>query len=160
MNSKDTEIWQSDCEFGAGLHDVKQRPGTDLDAIFPAQVNGKVLAINFHEAVPHFNFERGGVLFQRKILHVMLTICAAALSAASGVRAQQNYAVITQDGVGMKTRDGVKLYADIYRPKAEGKFPVILMRTPYDKSTGWAVGPAYEMAAHGYVGRSAAVFER
>ena len=81
----------------------------------------------------------------------MLTICAVALLAPSGVRAQQSYAVIKQDGVGMKTRDGVKLYADIYRPKADGKFPVILMRTPYDKSTGWAVGPAYEMATHGYV---------
>ena len=90
-------------------------------------------------------------MFQRKILHVMLTICAVALLAPSGVRAQQSYAVIKQDGVGMKTRDGVKLYADIYRPKADGKFPVILMRTPYDKSTGWAVGPAYEMATHGYV---------
>ncbi|MDG6926779.1 MAG: hypothetical protein JRN09_09540, partial [Nitrososphaerota archaeon] len=31
-------------------------------------------------------------------------------------------------------RDGVTLYADVYRPNAEGKFPVILMRTPYDKT--------------------------
>ena len=90
-------------------------------------------------------------MFQRKILHVMLVIWAVGLSGARGVRAQQNYAVLTQDGVGMKTRDGVKLYADIYRPKAEGKFPVILMRTPYDKSTGCKQKPAYEMATHGYV---------
>ena len=80
-------------------------------------------------------------MFQRKILLVMLAIGAAALSAPRSVRAEQSYAVITQDGVSMKTRDGVKLYADIYRPKADGKFPVILMRTPYDKSVGWAVGP-------------------
>jgi predicted acyl esterase len=90
-------------------------------------------------------------LFQRKILHVMLMMCAVAWSASGGVRAQQNYAVITQNSVSMKTRDGGKLYADIYRPKADGEFPVILMRTPYDKSTGWAVGPAYEVATHGYV---------
>ena len=56
-----------------------------------------------------------------------------------------------QNGVPMKTRDGVTLYADIYRPRAEGKFPVILMRTPYDKSVGWAATPAYQIAAHGYV---------
>jgi putative CocE/NonD family hydrolase len=122
-----------------------------LYPIFPNRVSGKVLTINFHETVPHFNSSEEAVLFQRKILYLMLIICAVALSAPPGVLAQQNYAVITQDGVGMKTRDGVKLYADIYRPKAEGKFPVILMRTPYDKSTGWAVGPAFEMATHGYV---------
>jgi putative CocE/NonD family hydrolase len=51
----------------------------------------------------------------------------------------------------MKTRDGVTLYSDIYRPRADGKFPVILMRTPYDKSVGWAAAPAYQIATHGYV---------
>ena len=51
----------------------------------------------------------------------------------------------------MKTRDGVTLYSDIYRPRADGKFPVILMRTPYDKSVNWAVAPAYQIASHGYV---------
>src|SRR5256884_3464317 len=51
----------------------------------------------------------------------------------------------------MKTRDGVTLYSDIYRPRADGKFPVILMRTPYDKGASWAVTPAYQIATHGYV---------
>lgn len=51
----------------------------------------------------------------------------------------------------MKTRDGVTLYSDIYRPRAEGKFPVILMRTPYDKSVSWAVTRSYQqIAGHGY----------
>ena len=31
-------------------------------------------------------------------------------------------------------RDGVTLSADVYRPGAEGRFPVILTRTPYLKS--------------------------
>ena len=78
-------------------------------------------------------------------------ICAVVLSAPLCARAQQNYAVITQNGVPMKTRDGVTLYSDIYRPRADGTFPVILMRTPYDKSVSWAVGPAYQIATHGYV---------
>lgn len=30
-------------------------------------------------------------------------------------------------------RDGTKLYADIYRPDAAGRFPVILLRLPYGK---------------------------
>jgi len=28
-------------------------------------------------------------------------------------------------------RDGVKLYGDLYRPKRDGKFPVLVVRTPY-----------------------------
>ena len=59
--------------------------------------------------------------------------------------------IIVQHDVPMKTRDGVTLYADIYRPKSADKFPVILMRTPYDKSVNWAVSPAARMAARGYV---------
>jgi putative CocE/NonD family hydrolase len=35
--------------------------------------------------------------------------------------------------VGVPMRDGVKLLTDLYRPKAAGKFPVILIRTPYQK---------------------------
>jgi uncharacterized protein len=90
-------------------------------------------------------------LFQRRILQAILMTCAAVLLAPHCVRAQQGYAVITQNGVPMKTRDGVTLYSDIYRPKADGRFPVILMRTPYDKSVSWAVAPAYQIATHGYV---------
>ena len=30
-------------------------------------------------------------------------------------------------------RDGVTLYADVYRPVRDGRFPALLMRTPYDK---------------------------
>jgi len=59
--------------------------------------------------------------------------------------------VIVQHNVAMKTRDGVTLHADIYRPKSPDKFPVILMRTPYDKSANWAVTPAYKSAERGYV---------
>jgi putative CocE/NonD family hydrolase len=59
--------------------------------------------------------------------------------------------VIVQRGVPMKTRDGVTLFADIYRPNSPGKFPLILMRTPYDKSAGWAIGPAYKIVPRGYV---------
>jgi uncharacterized protein len=40
-----------------------------------------------------------------------------------------------------KMRDGVTLYSDVYRPNAEGKFPVLLIRTPYDKDNiGLAIG--------------------
>ncbi len=35
--------------------------------------------------------------------------------------------------VEMKTRDGVVLRADVYRPEIEAKVPAIVMRTPYEK---------------------------
>jgi putative CocE/NonD family hydrolase len=35
--------------------------------------------------------------------------------------------------VAMKTRDGVTLRADVYRPGGDGTFPVLLQRTPYNK---------------------------
>src|ERR1700726_4151856 len=34
----------------------------------------------------------------------------------------------------VRMRDGVHLAADIYRPATPGRYPVILERTPYDKS--------------------------
>ena len=61
--------------------------------------------------------------------------------------ALESYAV-TVSTVNMKTRDGVMLATDIYRPKAEGKFPVLMIRTPYnrrDSATG------IFLASHGYI---------
>jgi len=42
--------------------------------------------------------------------------------------------IITELNVPLKLRDGLTTRADIYRPKKSGKFPVLLCRTPYDKS--------------------------
>ena len=46
-------------------------------------------------------------------------------------------------------RDGVTLRADIIARKSDGKFPVILQRTPYDKRGGTDFG--YRAAARGFV---------
>ena len=57
------------------------------------------------------------------------------------------HAVRVDAGVRVKMRDGVSLVCDIYRPAAEGRFPVLLTRTPYnrkDPATGLF------LASHGY----------
>lgn len=72
-------------------------------------------------------------------------------AAGSSATHPQVYEVVVQRNVPMKTRDGVTLFSDVYRPKSSDKFPVILMRTPYDKSVGWAVASAFKIAPHGYV---------
>src|SRR5207302_2904272 len=41
---------------------------------------------------------------------------------------------IVESNAAVKMRDGTILRADVYRPHADGKFPVILQRTPYDKT--------------------------
>ncbi|WP_433800021.1 CocE/NonD family hydrolase [Actinomycetospora sp. CA-084318] len=41
---------------------------------------------------------------------------------------------VIDSGVEMTTRDGVVLVADVYRPAAEGAWPTLLHRTPYDRT--------------------------
>jgi putative CocE/NonD family hydrolase len=57
--------------------------------------------------------------------------------------------VTVQRNVPAKMRDGATLRADIYQPKADGKFPVLLVRTPYDKQ--WIMAFGLRAAARGYV---------
>jgi uncharacterized protein len=61
----------------------------------------------------------------------------------------QAHRVTIENAVPVKMRDGVVLVADIYRPAAEGKFPVLLQRTPYNRAGG--AGGYAQMASHGYV---------
>ena len=44
-------------------------------------------------------------------------------------------------------RDGTVLRADVYRPESGGDFPVLLARTPYDKSGESAVEMGRRLAA-------------
>ncbi|HEX4487004.1 MAG TPA: CocE/NonD family hydrolase [Terriglobales bacterium] len=45
----------------------------------------------------------------------------------------EHFDVIFERNQAVTMRDGTILRADVYRPKAEGKFPVLITRTPYDK---------------------------
>ncbi len=60
---------------------------------------------------------------------------AAALPLAAAVQFPVSYPptneVAMENLVAIPMRDGVKLYADIYRPAKPGKYPVIVCRTPY-----------------------------
>ena len=65
-------------------------------------------------------------------------------------------AVIDQK-VMIPMRDGVRLATDIYRPKGNGKHPLILSRTPYNfnswvdgKMTSRSFEEAYEAVSRGY----------
>lgn len=70
-----------------------------------------------------------------------------------GITAEQHtFQVKIEKDVAAAMRDGIKLFANIYRPDADGKFPVILIRTPYNKERYCAYSsfPIYG-AQRGYV---------
>jgi uncharacterized protein len=76
------------------------------------------------------------------LLSFTLTLlCASAWSQVADVVVEHN--------VAMKTRDGVTLRADIYRPAGEGKYPVLLQRTPYNKTGTVEFGR--KAAVRGYI---------
>lgn len=63
------------------------------------------------------------------------------------------YEVLRVSNVMVPMRDGIRLATDIYRPDlngapVEGKFPVILERTPYDKNNSESLG---EFVQYGYI---------
>ena len=66
--------------------------------------------------------------FLRGLAFLSLILLAGSACAAD------HYDVVVQHNVEARMRDGVILRADIYRPKADGKFPVLLERTPYNKA--------------------------
>jgi putative CocE/NonD family hydrolase len=47
-------------------------------------------------------------------------------------------------------RDGTQLYADVYRPDGPGPFPVLLQRTPYNKTLARAMLDPLKAAEHGF----------
>jgi putative CocE/NonD family hydrolase len=51
--------------------------------------------------------------------------------AAGGAEGHPN--LVVERNVAVPMRDGVVLRADVYRPEAPGRFPVLVMRTPYGK---------------------------
>ncbi len=84
---------------------------------------------------------------------VVASLTLAGLAPRAFCRAPE-FAVVTQTNVMVPMRDGVRLATDLYLPArdgavAEGRFPAILTRTPYNKGGG--AGDGRYFAARGYV---------
>jgi hypothetical protein len=76
-------------------------------------------------------------------------VATAFLLLMPGRASAQSYSITVEHNATAVMRDGTKLRADIYRPTADGKFPVLLVRTPYDKTNEMEFGA--KAAARGYV---------
>jgi putative CocE/NonD family hydrolase len=77
------------------------------------------------------------------------TVCLFLLILPFPVLAEGPHIVTEELNVRATMRDGVELVADVYRPDAQGEFPVLLQRTPYNRKGGG--NTARELASHGYI---------
>jgi hypothetical protein len=84
-----------------------------------------------------------------KKLLCLTAFAAASLIAAAQSAPQPSSDIVIEKNVAMKTRDGVVLRADVYRPAGEGPFPVLLVRTPYNKDGFSTFGP--KAVSHGFM---------
>jgi len=103
------------------------------------------------------NVQNDGLIRFRVPRALIFVSALLALVFSIGLEARQNTGqtasaggeVIIDHNVPARMRDGVILRADIYRPKADGKYPVLLTRTPYNKTSEMYLGPI--AVQHGYV---------
>jgi putative CocE/NonD family hydrolase len=74
------------------------------------------------------------------VLKATLCTLALAVTLLPSIPATSQVDVVFDHNVAMKTRDGIVLRTDVYRPAGEGNFPVLLVRTPYNKDGFAAFG--------------------
>jgi putative CocE/NonD family hydrolase len=88
-------------------------------------------------------------LFAKQIASLWIVVISGLLPLPPVALPAETYAIVIEHGVVAAMRDGVRLRADIYHPNVPGKFPVLLVRTPYDKTQEMEFGS--KAAARGYV---------
>ncbi|GAA0879398.1 CocE/NonD family hydrolase [Algoriphagus jejuensis] len=70
---------------------------------------------------------------------MFVMVFSVSFSQEKSIIDQLNEVAIVDQKVMMPMRDGVRLATDIYRPKGEGKYPIVFSRTPYNFNT-WGNG--------------------
>ncbi|UZD22772.1 CocE/NonD family hydrolase [Algoriphagus halophytocola] len=73
------------------------------------------------------------------LLMLLLLAFTASFAQEKSLLDQLEEVAIIDQKVMMPMRDGIRLATDIYRPKGEGKYPVVFSRTPYNFNT-WGDG--------------------
>jgi uncharacterized protein len=76
----------------------------------------------------------------RRLLLALGLVAAGAWARADGVHVDRDVAI--------PMRDGVVLRADIFRPPGDGKFPVLILRTPYGRHTAVGSGGVHLKAVN------------
>jgi uncharacterized protein len=73
------------------------------------------------------------------------------MSAKKGTLSQPRHAMTIEKDVRVRMRDGAVLCADVFRPKASGKFPAILNISSYQKDKVWVPPADLEEKANPYM---------
>lgn len=81
-------------------------------------------------------------------LLVCLSATFTALAQSGGAPLLNEIKIERYQAVAM--RDGVKLYADVYRPKPDGRYPVLVVRTPYGVQRDGVHETMIKFAGRGY----------
>ncbi len=64
---------------------------------------------------------------------------------------KRTFQVSTRYDIPVPMRDGSRLSTDLWLPQGDGPFPVILVRTPYNKNAAMHVEEGHYYASRGYV---------
>jgi hypothetical protein len=67
-------------------------------------------------------------------LYIHAAVASLAIAVTSAVTTPQPAHIVVERDLPFRLSDGVTLYVDVYRPDTPGRFPALLMRTPYDKA--------------------------
>jgi len=78
-----------------------------------------------------------------------LLLAAASAWAADAVR-PITARIRIESNIVVPMRDGIKLYADVYRPEGPGRFPALVVRTPYGKQRDGMHQTKIQFAQRGY----------
>lgn len=82
---------------------------------------------------------------------VCAALAACLVMAVEATNPWRRHNIVVDRHVPATMRDGVTLYADVYRPADPGRYPALLMRTPYNKAEA-AGALVIGAAKRGYVG--------
>ncbi|MCK5922918.1 MAG: CocE/NonD family hydrolase [Methylococcales bacterium] len=84
------------------------------------------------------------------VLSIVILAASCIFQTAHGQKKKSDSnAPAMEANVAVPMRDGVILRADVFRPAKPGKYPVLMMRTPYNKNGGH--GAAKKFAKAGYI---------
>jgi len=81
----------------------------------------------------------------KKIIVIIMWLTGIAYSSIAVDANSKNNAKKGQSEINIIMPDGVSLRTDIYLPSGNRKYPVVLVRTPYDKSAEAWMGKAFKM---------------
>jgi predicted acyl esterase len=59
--------------------------------------------------------------------------------------------ILFERNIPFKTSDGTILYTDVYRPDADGQYPALIIRVPYDKSVAQSYNSFIEGTLRNYM---------